>query len=209
MRGKHPHKPPEYRQQHETGITQDELRAFLVKASRPMTLREVAGDLKLHHWGRRALVKLISKMKRNGEVEELSRGRIMLIGKSAHRVQGHPAKTGAAARAPAAARPPQSAPQSEASLLRGRLVAHADGYGFVVLDAPVPGMDGDLFIGRDAIGDAMHGDRVLARIVRRDRGGRAEGRIARVLDRAHSTIVGLFRYGAGGNVVAPYEASNT
>jgi ribonuclease R len=210
MRGKHPHKPPEYRQEHETGITQDELRAFLAKASRPMTLREIAGELNLHHWGRRALVKIIAKMKRNGEVEELSRGRITLIGKSSRGEQGQRAKMGAAAaHSPSATRASQPPPQSEAGLLRGRLVAHADGYGFVVLDAPVPGMDGDLFIGRDAIGDAMHGDRVLARIVRRDRGGRAEGRIARVLDRAHSTIVGLFRYGAGGNVVAPYEARLT
>src|SRR5437899_10586606 len=33
----------------------------------------------------------------------------------------------------------------------------------------------------------------------------AEGRIVRILDRAHTTIVGLFRYGAQGNVVLPYD----
>src|SRR5262249_3569833 len=35
-------------------------------------------------------------------------------------------------------------------------------------------------------------------------GGRAEGRILRVLDRAHPTVVGLFRYGRT-NVVVPYD----
>ncbi len=40
----------------------------------------------------------------------------------------------------------------------------------------------------------------------REGGGRAEGRILRVLGRAHPTVVGVFRYGARGNVVLPYEA---
>jgi ribonuclease R len=60
------------------------------------------------------------------------------------------------------------------------------------------------------MGDAMHGDHVLASIERRSRfadgAGRAEGRILRVLNRAHATVVGLFRYGSRGNTVAPYES---
>ena len=59
----------------------------------------------------------------------------------------------------------------------------------------------------------MHGDRVAARIERRDRArdgrSRAEGRIVRVLDRAHPTVVGLFRYGSSGNFVLPYETRLT
>ena len=85
---------------------------------------------------------------------------------------------------------------------------HHDGYGFVVLDTPAPQLDGDVFIPRDAIEDAMHGDDVLVRIERI--GGasgaqRAEGRILRVLERAQPTVVGLFRYGSRGNVVIPYD----
>ena len=38
------------------------------------------------------------------------------------------------------------------------------------------------------------------------RAGRAEGRILRVIGRAHATVVGLFRYGSRGNTVAPYES---
>jgi exoribonuclease R len=97
-------------------------------------------------------------------------------------------------------------------------VLHHDGYGFVVPDVPMPQLDGDVFIPRDFVEDAMHGDRVLARLQRvsdsrgRDfriagaRGGqRAEGRIVRVLGRAHPSVVGLFRYGPRGNVVLPYD----
>src|SRR5207302_1166684 len=61
---------------------------------------------------------------------------------------------------------------------------------------------------REAIEDAMHGDRVLAKIQRL--GGvtgaqRAEGHITRILGRAHPTVVGLFRYGSQQNVVLPYD----
>jgi ribonuclease R len=102
--------------------------------------------------------------------------------------------------------------------VRGRLVLHHDGYGFVVPDVPMPQLDGDVFIPRDAVEDAMHGDHVLARLQRvsesrgRDfrvagarSGQRAEGRIVRVLGRAHPSVVGLFRYGPRGNVVLPYD----
>ena len=95
---------------------------------------------------------------------------------------------------------------------------HHDGYGFVVPDVPMPQLDGDVFIPRDAVEDAMHGDHVLAKLQRVSdfrrgdfrgggaRGGqRAEGRIVRVLGRAHPSVVGLFRYAPRGNVVLPYD----
>jgi ribonuclease R len=88
------------------------------------------------------------------------------------------------------------------------LVLHHDGYGFVIPGEPIPQLDGDVFIPRDAIGDAMHGDHVLARVQRRAGFGgaqRAEGRIVKVVDRAHPSLVGLFRYGPRGNVVLPYD----
>ena len=93
-------------------------------------------------------------------------------------------------------------------LLPGRLILHQDGYGFVVPAKPVPHLDRDIFIPRDAVGDAMHGDHVeveLGRLESGPDGQRAEGRIVRILDRAHPTVVGLFRYAASGNVVLPYD----
>jgi ribonuclease R len=91
------------------------------------------------------------------------------------------------------------------NLVSGRIVAHRDGYAFLVPDSPMPRVEGDLFIGRDGLGDAMHGDRVLARIERRRADGRAEGRVVQIMQREHPTIVGLFRYGPHGNVVLPYD----
>src|SRR3984885_7555949 len=91
------------------------------------------------------------------------------------------------------------------NLVPGRIVAHRDGYAFLVPDSPMPRVEGDLFIGRDGLGDAMHGDRVLARIERRRADGRAEGRVVQIIERQHPTLVGLFRYGPQGNVVLPYD----
>jgi ribonuclease R len=93
--------------------------------------------------------------------------------------------------------------------IRGRLVLHHDGYGFVVPDAPVPGLDRDIFIPRDSVEDAMHGDHVLVKLQKFYGAGetqRTEGRIIRILGRAHATLVGLFRYGSRGNTVLPYDA---
>src|SRR5206468_3423852 len=55
----------------------------------------------------------------------------------------------------------------------------------------------DVFIAAENIGTAMHGDRVVARISRDtpdDRiKGRREGRVIRILERAHDTIVGTLQ----------------
>ena len=53
----------------------------------------------------------------------------------------------------------------------------------------------------------MHGDTVVAKIKPAGFAGsrRAEGRIVRILGRAHASVVGLFRYGPRGNVVLPYD----
>ena len=51
----------------------------------------------------------------------------------------------------------------------------------------------------------MHSDQVVAQIVRIDPEGRAEGRILKVLQRAHPSVVGEFRVGRRGNYVVPHE----
>src|SRR5271169_6539459 len=107
--------------------------------------------------------------------------------------------------APAATSKITSGRGRDPNLVSGRIVAHRDGYGFLVPDSPMPRVEGDLFIGRDGLGDAMHGDRVLARIERRRADGRAEGRVVQIVAREHPTIVGLFRYEPHGNVVLPYD----
>jgi ribonuclease R len=145
---------------------------------------------------------MLSKLKKRRAIEELPGGRYRLPSRKAE-------KEALGQKPPRdATRPAQPSALVDRHEVKGRLVLHHDGYGFVVPDSPMPQLDGDVFIPRDGIGDAMHGDHVLAKIQRL--GGvtgaqRAEGRIVRILDRAHPTVVGLFRYGAQRNVVLPYD----
>jgi ribonuclease R len=87
----------------------------------------------------------------------------------------------------------------------GRLQMHRDGYGFVLSDRPVEGMKGDLFLPSSELQDAMHGDRLLARISRIDHDGRAYGEIVRILKRAHVFVVGEFRIQRH-NYVIPHDS---
>ena len=189
-------------------LTNDDVLNFLAQSRTGVTLREIASALSLRHRGRRALAKIVSHLKRRGQIHEVRNGRYQLAG-------NRPAKKTPAGRhipllrESASPLPPSKASARDPNLVVGRLVAHRDGYGFVVPETPRKDLDGDLFIPPNQLADAMHADRVLARIERRERVrglvGRAEGRIVRVLDRAHPTVVGLFRRGPRGNVVLPYE----
>jgi len=195
-------------------VTEADVLAQLSRSRKPQSLREIAAALDLRHSARRALVKLARKMKKRGDIHEYPNGRIGLPKEKQGAQYAAPVQKGTQQRQGAQAQVKSAAaPRPEVNQLTGRLVAHRDGYGFVVPDTPRKDLDGDLFIGRDAMGDAMHGDHVLATIERRSRfadgAGRAEGRILRILDRAHSTVVGLFRYGPRGNTVAPYESRLT
>ena len=87
----------------------------------------------------------------------------------------------------------------------GRLNMHRDGYGFVVPERAAPGVQGDVYIGRDSAAKAMHGDRVVARITYVKPDGRAEGEIVRVLRRAHAQVVGEFLIRRRGNFVKPHD----
>jgi ribonuclease R len=87
----------------------------------------------------------------------------------------------------------------------GRFSMHRDGYGFVIPAVPVPGLRGDVYIPKESASRAMHGDRVVARISRIERDGKADGEIVRVLRRAHLTVVGEFRVRRTGNFVVPHD----
>ncbi len=189
-------------------LTDQDVLAHLARARAPMSLREIAHGLELRPRARRALHGIVARLKRSGEIEEVRSGRYRLSG-GTRGTKSHRQLSAGVSPAPARTASGARALPKDPNLLTGRLVAHRDGYGFVVPDRPVPEMEGDLFIGRDNLGDAMHGDSVVARIERRSRAGlvgRAEGRVVRILKRAHPTVVGLFRYGERGNVVLPYDA---
>ena len=74
----------------------------------------------------------------------------------------------------------------KAGLVKGRVIGHPDGFGFL---EPDDGRD-DLFLGPKQMHKVLHGDVVLARITGVDRRGRPEGSIVEVLERANSKVVG-------------------
>lgn len=104
-------------------------------------------------------------------------------------------------------------------LISGRLIAHRDGYGFVVPDDPRTGAD--IFIPPPGMHSALHGDRVEVHVIEKrpehsrpgrarsgredDRGLRLEGRIVKVTERAQKTVVGEFHCGTRSNHVVPYD----
>ena len=88
----------------------------------------------------------------------------------------------------------------------GKLQTHPAGYGFVTPDRPLDSGGGDIYIGNTHLNDAMHGDRVVVRIERVKEGGRAEGRIIRILERANERIVGRYdRDESGMGYVVPFD----
>jgi len=221
-----------------SNLSPDNILRFLQVTRGDASANEIAAGLHLGRAERKALFNLLVKLKKRSAIQELPGGRYRLAGrkgseesadKDARSAARGPARsgtegTGSGERAPTAhsstgnVRPAAGAQSLARDEVRGRLVLHHDGYGFVVPDVPMPQLDGDVFIPRDAVEDAMHGDHVLAKLQRVSdfrrgdfrgggaRGGqRAEGRIVRVLGRAHPSVVGLFRYAPRGNVVLPYD----
>jgi ribonuclease R len=95
---------------------------------------------------------------------------------------------------------------AEADLVAGKLSIHQAGYGFLVTDKPG---ESDIFVPAENTGTAMHGDRVVVRITRDEplgrerRALRREGRVIRILERAHDTIVGTLQHSRNFYYVVP------
>jgi ribonuclease R len=80
-------------------------------------------------------------------------------------------------------------PVQQMDLLRGRVSAHRDGYGFFIPDGEHP----DLYLSPREMRAVMDGDRAVASVTGVDARGRYEGSIVEVLERRHRRVVGRFR----------------
>jgi len=153
--------------------------------------KQLVRELGLHGEARGTLDTLLQKLVTSGELVQLNSDRYAL---------------------PQA---PDRNDKNDKNLVVGRLTMHRDGFGFVIPDASSisPSLKsrlaGDIFIAPHAIGNAMHGDRVLVDIVTVRPDGRAEGRIVRPVVRAHPTVVGIFHYGHRNNSVKPIDSKIT
>src|SRR5213595_4037124 len=93
---------------------------------------------------------------------------------------------------------------AEADLVTGTLSIHQAGYGFLITEKPG---EPDIFVAAENTGTAMHSDRVVVRITRDPAyaraKGRREGRVIRILERAHDTIVGTLQHSRNFYSVVP------
>jgi ribonuclease R len=91
-------------------------------------------------------------------------------------------------------------------LIAGKVVGHADGYGFVIPDS---GEGGDLYLSTKEMRSVFHGDRVAVRVAGIDRKGRREGALIEVLEHVNTQVVGrYFEKGKIGFVVPDNKRMN-
>ena len=74
------------------------------------------------------------------------------------------------------------------NLLRGRVHAHPDGYGFLILDDKDAE---DVYLNRREMRRVMHGDQVMVRIDRKQRGG-SEAHIVQIIERGQKRLLGTY-----------------
>src|SRR3972149_5581738 len=74
------------------------------------------------------------------------------------------------------------------NLVTGIVHGHPDGYGFVI---PEDSKE-DVYINPRNMREVMHGDRVVCRVESVRKGMKKEGRVIRILERGHKTIVGIY-----------------
>jgi ribonuclease R len=87
------------------------------------------------------------------------------------------------------------------NLVIGKLKCHPDGYGFVISEKEG---EEDVFIGARNLREAMHGDRVVARVESVRKKGK-EGTIIRILERKVRKIVGKFMKGKNYSTIIPED----
>ena len=91
-------------------------------------------------------------------------------------------------------------------LVVGRLQVNPAGFGFVTAERKGDGDEHpDIYIPAFALAEAMHGDTVVARVEKHTEKG-LEGRLVKILERAHERVVGRFEVDASGlGYVVPFD----
>ncbi len=90
-------------------------------------------------------------------------------------------------------------PVNSTDLVRGRVVGHPDGYGFLIPDEG----GGDYYLSPREMRELMHGDRAVVRLAGVDRRGRREAALVEVLERNTQQMVGRFFMEKGIGIVVP------
>ncbi len=91
---------------------------------------------------------------------------------------------------------------AQVGLLVGHLQMHRNGFGFVV---PQDKTEPDVYIKKTDLGNALHGDLVVARPKRRKTGRAPEGQIVRVLQHGQERVIGIYQRRGRHGVVVPED----
>jgi ribonuclease R len=160
---------------------------LLARGGKPMAVRELARQLDLRGDARRELKAALRQLIADGEIVKIRGARV-----------GIPARM---------------------NLVVGRLSCSPGGYGFVVPERPAPGTSpgarkgqktgtraANLYVAAANMKEALHGDRVVARVERETAKG-PEGRIIRILERSLPRVVGRYEEESGrvGGYVVPFD----
>lgn len=156
---------------------EDRILAFLAEAAKPVSVRELVRRLDLHKDERQQAKPVLRALLERGAIVKIRGARI-----------GLPARM---------------------NLVVGRLQCNPAGFGFVIperaADQPRSEARGDVYVSAVNQRDALHGDRVVARLERRTPKG-LEGSIIRVLERATQRLVGRYTDdGRFGGHVVPFD----
>jgi len=90
-------------------------------------------------------------------------------------------------------------PVSKSDLVKGRVMGHPDGFGFLI---PEDGSS-DLYLHGKQMRKVLHGDIILASVTGVDRKGRREGAIVEILEHKTETVVGRYFIEGGLGFVTP------
>ncbi|MEM7401034.1 MAG: ribonuclease R [Pseudomonadota bacterium] len=90
-------------------------------------------------------------------------------------------------------------PISKVDLVRGRVMGHADGFGFLI---PDEGGE-DLFLPPYEMRTLMHGDRAVVRPTGKSKRGKLQGKLVEIIERSNKQIVGRYYKESGIGFVVP------
>ena len=149
---------------------------LLAGQGKPISVRDIVRNLALDADGRRELKDVLRGLLAQGEIVKLHGTRLGL--------------------------------PSRMNLVVGKLSCNPAGFGFVVPDKPAGSprtREGDVYVSAGNLKEALHGDRVVARVERHTAKG-VEGRIIRILERSQQRIVGRYEEdGRFGGHVIPFD----
>lgn len=91
------------------------------------------------------------------------------------------------------------------NLIKGRVIGHADGFGFVTSED----LDRDLFLSAAEMQKVLHGDEVLVSVIGEDRRGRKEATIVEITSRNTEQLVGRISFEDGLAWVQPHNMKIT